>query len=76
MHKQFEINRTKGGCQSGREVVTHNSKSDLRLKLHIYFIKVVQMGFQFEKIINIANPLFAILYSLLELSLSSSLSAL
>ena len=31
MHKKFEINRTKikGGCQSGRKVVTHNSKSDL-----------------------------------------------
>ena len=31
MHKKFEINRTKikDGCQSGREVVTHNSKSDL-----------------------------------------------
>ena len=37
------------------------SKSDLPLKLHIYFIKVVQMGFQFEKIINIANPLYTIL---------------
>ena len=33
MHKKFEINRTKikGGCQSGRKVVTHNSKSDLPL---------------------------------------------
>ena len=33
MHIKFEINRTKikGGCQSGREVVTHNSKSDLPL---------------------------------------------
>ena len=32
MHK-FEINRTnvKGGCESGRKVVTHNSKSDLPL---------------------------------------------
>ena len=31
MHKKFEINRTmiKGGCQSGRKVVTHNSKNDL-----------------------------------------------
>ena len=30
MHKKFEINRTKieGGCQPGRKVVTHNSKSD------------------------------------------------
>ena len=29
MHKKFEKNQTKikGGCQSGRKVVTHNSKS-------------------------------------------------
>ena len=35
MHKKFEINRTKikGGCQSGRKVETHNSKSDLPLGL-------------------------------------------
>ena len=33
MHKKFMINRTKikGGCQSGRKVVSHNSKSDLPL---------------------------------------------
>ena len=33
MHKKFEINRTKikGMCQSGRKVVTYNSKSDLPL---------------------------------------------
>ena len=33
MHKKFEINQTKikGGCQSGRKVVTHDSKSDLPL---------------------------------------------
>ena len=33
MHKKFEINwiKIKGGCQSGRKVVTHNSKSDLPL---------------------------------------------
>ena len=30
MQKKFEINQTKikGGCQSGKKVVTHNSKSD------------------------------------------------
>ena len=35
MHKKFQINRTniKGGCQSGRQVVTHNFKSDLPLML-------------------------------------------
>ena len=34
LHKKFEINRAKikGGCQSGRKVVTHNSKSDLPLE--------------------------------------------
>ena len=34
MHKKFEINQTKieGGCQSGRNAVTHNSKSDLPLE--------------------------------------------
>ena len=33
MNKKFEINRTKikGGFQSRRKVVTHNSKSDLPL---------------------------------------------
>ena len=33
MHKKFEINQAKikGSCQSGRKVVTHNSKSDLPL---------------------------------------------
>ena len=31
MHKKFKINRKKikGACQSGKKVVTHNSKSDL-----------------------------------------------
>ena len=35
MHKRFEINRTniKGGCQSGRKVATHNSKSDVTLEV-------------------------------------------
>ena len=33
MHKKFEITQTKikGSCQSGRKVVTHDSKSDLPL---------------------------------------------
>ena len=38
MHKKFEINQTKikGGCQSGRKVVAHDSKSDLPLaKSHV-----------------------------------------
>ena len=35
MHKKFEINRTKikGSCQSGRKVVTQNSKIDLSLDI-------------------------------------------
>ena len=39
MDKKFEINRTKikGGCQSGRKVVTHNSKSNLPLVMHKYY---------------------------------------
>ena len=34
VHNKFEINRTKikGGCQSGRKVVSYNSKSDLPLE--------------------------------------------
>ena len=33
MQKKFEANRTKikGGCQSVKEIVTHDSKSDLPL---------------------------------------------
>ena len=36
MHKKFEINQTKIkiGCQSGRKVVAHDSKSDLPLGAH------------------------------------------
>ena len=49
MHKKFEINRTKikGGCQSERKVVPHDSKS-IRKQLtkrdanfgatHVYFV--------------------------------------
>ena len=35
MHKKFEINQTKikGGCQSGRKVAPHDSKSDLPLSI-------------------------------------------
>ena len=39
MHKRFEIDRAKikGGCQSGRKVVPHDSKSDLPLAVLIFF---------------------------------------
>ena len=45
MHKKFEINQTKikSGCQSGRKVVTHNSKSDLPLT-SIFGIKPLGVG--------------------------------
>ena len=56
MHKKFEINWTKikGGCQSGRKVVTHNSKSDLplvfsfdfsnsELVLLVKFMKIIEV---------------------------------
>ena len=41
MHKKFETNQSKikGGCQSGRKVVNHNSKSDLPLALEPCFKK-------------------------------------
>ena len=37
MHKKFEIHRTKikGGCQSGRKVVPHDSKTDLPLSKYL-----------------------------------------
>ena len=41
MHKKFDINLTKikGGYQSGRKVVAHNSKSDLPL-VNNYTIRI------------------------------------
>ena len=47
MHKRFEINQTKikGSCQSGRKVVTHNSKSDLSLSvIGLFFSKKFSSG--------------------------------
>ena len=39
MYKKFEINQTKikGICQSGRKVVTHDSKNDLPLEKSFNF---------------------------------------
>ena len=70
MHRKFEINWTKnkGGCQSGRKMVTHNSKSDLPLVLPVVFCRSrqtidgrgggsdidVSLG-QFSKIIKLFN---------------------
>ena len=46
MHKKFELNQTKikGGCQSGRKMVTHNSKSDLPLHVAVTSLKVIKYG--------------------------------
>ena len=46
MHKKFEINRTKikGGCQSGRKLVTHNSKSDLPLAVDRWYLHFIANG--------------------------------
>ena len=45
MRKKFEINRTKikSGSQSGRKVVTHNSKSNLPLIRNIFKTNVTQL---------------------------------
>ena len=39
MHRKFEINLTKikDGCQSGKKVVAHNSKSDLPLQVVVFY---------------------------------------
>ena len=50
MHNKFEINQTKikGGCQSGRKVVTHKSKIDLPPKtIGLFFLGVNK--YQLEK---------------------------
>ena len=49
MHKKFDINQTKikGDCQSGRKVLTHDSKSDLPLAA-----KTARWNFQKSYTIN------------------------
>ena len=49
MYKKFEINQTKikSGCQTGRKVLTYNSKSDL--PLHI--VKKSKMSEQYRNIV-------------------------
>ena len=41
MYKKFKINqrKIKGGCQQGRKVVTHNSKSDLPLGIQKILVR-------------------------------------
>ena len=66
MHKKFEINRTKikGGCKSGRKVVTHNSKSDLPLLYSIYYDV---SGFAYAR-----NYVYKAPFAMAKLSLSPS----
>ena len=57
MHKKFEIDWTKikGGCQSGRKVVTHNSKSDLPLsKSCSCFFKLTKKSKKFSSKLHVA----------------------
>ena len=55
MHKKFETNQTKikGGCQSGRKVVPHDSDSDLPLTLlkNSMFFEIYYFGLQATKIL-------------------------
>ena len=45
----FEVNQTKnkGGCQSGRKVIPHDSKSDLPLNVQFYFTSVGKNKYSF-----------------------------
>ena len=57
MHNKFEINWTKikGGCQSGRKKVPHDSKSDLPLMLvkrTAYYYIVLMTRYKTLKIIS------------------------
>ena len=46
MHKKFERNQTKikGGCQPGRKVVHHDSKSDWPLKNTVFTVHACHDG--------------------------------
>ena len=46
MHKKFEINPTKikGGCQSGRKVVPHDSKTDFNLNHPTSDMEFISIG--------------------------------
>ena len=51
MHKKFVINRTKikGGCQSRRKVVTHNSKT-------YFFFRQIEMTEYVDKLFDLETP--------------------
>ena len=57
MHKKFEINRTKikGGCQSERKVVPHDSKGDLPLVCITKHRKLNKMKFKASKAMRCAT---------------------
>ena len=57
MHKKFEINRTKnkGGCQSGRKVLTHNSKSDLPPEIVKWNLKKTYLWLQWNILFKLGN---------------------
>ena len=57
MHKKFEINQTKikGGCQSGRKMVTHNSKSGLPIVTVIFLQKIVVKVKRSGQIIDVTS---------------------
>ena len=59
MHKKFEIIRKKikGGCQSGREVVTHNSKTDLPLsRIKTKMVHITNIDSKAEQFVLIKKP--------------------
>ena len=60
MHLKLEINMTKvkGGCQSGRKVVTHNPKNDLPLDA---LIRIQNNLLPLHKIIVINTKYFYVL---------------
>ena len=49
MQKKFKI---KGGCQSGRKAVTHNSKSDLPLAGKIVYVLHRSARLEFQASLN------------------------
>ena len=56
MHKKFDINWTKikGGCLSGRKVVTHNSKLPLKI-LAFFSMQIIEV---FEEFFNFWNSVW------------------
>ena len=57
MDKKFEINQTKikGSCQSGRKVLTHNSKSDLPPEIVKWNLKKTYLWLQWNVLFKVGN---------------------